>query len=101
MGNVIRFDHIKRCRRFFRILIGQHGLAYFVIPRGRMVVPHEPALRESVAFASDWMALRTGAVPTEATRAVMYRELVALVNDRLKHEVIEVVAANFPDHPPH
>lgn len=91
MGNVIGFDHIRRCRRFFRILVGQHGLAYFVAKEGRRVVPHERAVAESVAFAADWMALRTGHEPTAATKRVMRRELLGLVNAQLANGPLEVL----------
>ncbi len=90
MGNVIGFDHIRRCRRFFRILIGQHGLAYFVTQRGRHLLPHEGAVRESVAFAADWMALRTGSTPTAATRQIMHRELMSLIDERLSTEFVHL-----------
>lgn len=91
MVNVIGFDHVKRCRRFFRILIGQHGLAYFVVKDGRRVIPHERAVAESVAFAADWMALRTGQEPTLATKRVMRRELLGLINGQLESGPLEVM----------
>ncbi len=90
MANVVRFDHIRRCRRFFRILVDQFGLEYFLAPTERGFAPCANALRESVAFASDWMALRTGEEPTEATQDVMRRELMTLVNRRLSTEFVHL-----------
>ena len=74
MGELILFEHIRRSKRLFKILVNQYGLEHFVEmgPQGQPLVDFF-ALEESVLFAADWMKLRTGTPPSQGTKDVMRR----------------------------
>ncbi|MFZ9888365.1 MAG: hypothetical protein ACO3JL_12760 [Myxococcota bacterium] len=89
VADVIPFEHIRRSRRLFALLVDQLGLEHFLdsseerVPRLR-----QRAVEDAIDLCADWIARRTGRVVNEAALEVMDRQLRRLLILRVAERLL-------------
>lgn len=90
MADVLDLDHVRRGRRLFGIFLSRFGLPHFLESSSERVPRlNADKLEETLSMAVDWVSRRTGRSPTEATVALMRRDLKRQVVRHLAERMVQ------------